>query len=383
MAKIVVETAFNVAPDSTSGYQIFDAEDQWLVANATDGIFKYDGTGIGGLDGGAPKGNILAVYKDRLLVAGDSNFPHRIWYSHIRNAEGWSKKTNWLDVRPEDGGEINGLGVQGDELMISKNNGKLYGWRIYNDGAPENSRVRIIEDDKGQVNNKTAAVLEDTYYYLDRNQVDTIPRQFKGGLSYIIDQVVKGINSLDELSMGSNDRRVYVALGDIDIEVGDTVSLSDAVLVYDVPAAAWYIRDKIDAKAFARFIDSSNEERIYFGDSNGKVYKLEEGTLAGSDPIHMRIRTKPYLREQGQQITVKKVGIYMDDPDGTIVSYRTSLQHKFDNQLGQITKEPVQWFEVSASGGLFQLEFSHSNREARPTLNQVSIIYDVGGKHGD
>lgn len=380
MAKIYVETPWDLAPDSTSKYEIYNPDDQYILGNAVEPIQKYDGVSFVDLDGGAPKGNIFAVYKDRLIVAGDTNHPHRLWFSHVRNGEGWSTATDWLDVRPDDGGKINGLQVQGDELIISKSNEKIYGWQIYDGNDPANSRIRLIEDDKGLVSNQASTVLDDVMYYLARERVDTIPAEIPAGLSNIVEEVVKGVASFANRAVGSNDGKVYVALGDITVSIGDDVELSNAVLVYDTSVAAFYIRDNIDARVFAKFIESE-QENLYFGDTSGRVYKIGEGNLAGEDPIHMRVRTKPFLRELGSNISFKRLGVYMDDPDGTVVSVRTNLDSKKTTMIGSVRESPVQWFDLKdITGPLLQVEFTHSNENARPRLLGIDIDYDEQGR---
>lgn len=385
MAKYLLETPWDTTPDTTSNFEIYEPDDFYILGNATDSTLKYDGVGdFVDLEGNAPKGNIFAIYKDRLMIAGDTSFPHRIWYSHIRNAEGWSRKVDWIDIRPEDGGLINGLGIQNDELIISKDNQKLYGWRIFDDGDPTNSRFRIIEDDKGAINKDTMQTLEDVLYYLDRNLVGSVPAGTKGGLSFIVQEVINGITSFETVSVGISDGRVYFFLGDITIDIGDTVSLTDAVLVLDTVNAAYYLRDRMNARVFSKFIETDGNERLFFGDDNGRVFKVDEGTKAGSDPIHMRIRTKPYFRELGTNITVHRVAVIMDDPDGTLVTFRNSLNENFDKQVGTVTKEPIQWFDLKkAEGPLFQMEFSHSNVDARPRLNGFIIEWREEGEVED
>lgn len=379
MSRYVTETPWDIKPDSTSIFQIYDPADHYLVSTGVDVIQKYDGDNVTNLEGNPPKGNILAVYKDRLLVTGDTSFPHRIWYSHIRNGEGWTLDTDWLEVYPEDGGKINGLEIQGDELVISKDNGRLYGWLIYADGDPVNSRLRIIEDDKGAVNKNAMTVLDDIAYYLDRERLDTIPVQTRGGLSYVVGEVIEGVQTFVNANIGSNDGKVFVALGNVTIDIGDEVPLTNAVLVYDTITQGFYVRDNIDARVFSKFISGESED-LYFGDGQGKVFKLDDGNTAGGNPVHMRLRSKPFFREKGENISIRKVGIFMDDPDGTVVNYRTHLNRKFSRNLGTVTEEPVQWFEVDVTGPLFQLEFTHSNTKSRPRLLAIDIDYAEQGK---
>lgn len=379
MPRFLLETPFDVAPTSASKFEIYDAEDQYILGNAIDPIQKYDGTDFVPLQGNAPKGNILAVYKGMLIVAGDPAFPHKFWVSHLFNGEGWSRDTGWGEVYPNDGGKINGFAIQDDELKISKSNGRLYGWQIFEDGNPDNSRLRVIEDDKGMVNQKSVAVVDNVMYYLDRNQFDQIPVAKKGGLSYSVQEIIDGVRSFNNTNIGGTDGKVYIALGDITIDVGDETTITGAVLVYDTVLDGFYIRDNIDARVFSTFIASETED-FYFGDSSGRVFKLNDGLTAGGDPIHMRIRTKPFLRELGKMLHIKKVGIYMDDPDGTVVTYRTDLNEAFKNELGSVVEEPVHWFRPEQiKGPLLQLEFGHGNIKARPRLVAIEIHYITEG----
>lgn len=377
--KVYISTPWDIVPTSGSDYAIYDVDDQLIMGNAVDNTQKYDGSEFVDLDGDAPKGNIFVIYKDRLMIAGDRDFPHRWWFSHIRNGEGWTKSFDWIDVYPEDGGKINGGVVQNDELITSKSNGRKYGWRIYDDGDPTNSRLRKIEDDKGNVNSKAETVMEDVDYYLDRNALFTVPAGPKGGLTYIVQEVIQAITNFDNVTVGSNDGKVYVSLGNITLDIEEGITIGNAVLVYDTINEMFYIRDNTSAHAFTRFINADGVEDLYFGDSEGRVFKLDDGLLAGTNPLHMVIRTKQYMRESGKMISFSKIGIFSRNPNGTKVSYRVSEQSGWKD-LGPVTQEPIQWFEPEeAKGPFIQLQFTHSNQYERPIIEGFELVYNVEG----
>ena len=182
---------------------------------------------------------------------------------------------------------------------------------------------------------------------------------------------------VSEAAMGANDGKVYVFLGDLEIELEETISLTDVVLVYDVINGQFYLRDNMSARAFTRFIDTDNDERLYFGDENGKVYKVDEGTQAGSANIVMRVRTPVHLQELGVPIHIELVRIYMDDPDATIITYRTDPTLPFQKHVGVVTEQPWQEFELSTLGRCFQMEFIHTNANIRPTIKGYEIHYKL------
>lgn len=383
--KYYIESPWDVAPDNSSQYEIYQADDFWLFGNGVDPIQKYDTNQIEELEGEPPNGNIFVVYKNRLMVAGDPDFPHRIWYSHIRNAEGWSKNTDWNDIYPEDGGKINGFGIQNDELLVSKDNGRLYGWRIYDDGAPEKSSVRIIEDDRGQVGRRAGITSRDIRYYVARKFMETYPATKKGGLSYVIQEVFSAIDDtiLEDIAQGAKNDKVYASIGDITFKAGTDLTLTNAVAVYDVVNDAFYLRDQMDAKVFTRFIDpSTGVESLYFGNSEGRVFKMDHGTTAGSSPIQLVIRTKNYFEDMEKNVVVSKVGVITEEPDGVEVSYRTSSAEDYDHVLGQVDEEPIQWFNTKGEEGpFFSLQFTHSGTNARPTVKGWIIVYREAGRN--
>lgn len=380
MASVInVETSWVTNPDSTSVYEIYNPDDQLIIGNGLDNTKKWDLVTFTDLEGEAPKGSILFVYKEYLCIAGDPSFPHRIWISELRNAEGWRRNTQWLDLKPEDGGKINGAVIVNDEAIISKSNGRKYGWSIYQDGDATKSTVRIIEDDKGVLNPRAETVYERVNYYLDRNGVFTVPVSEAGGISYVVDEIIKAIpkSTTDDIAMGSNNGKLYISLGDITLNLGDTININDAVLVYDVVNVQFSLRDNMSARCFTRFIDDSNEEYLYFGDTNGKVYKLDSGTKAGASNIVMRVRTPMHFQELGKLIHIENVKVFTEDPDGTVVTYRTDVTQPFRKQVGVITQQPWQSFETTIKGSGFQMEFIHANANVRPTIKGYEITYRV------
>lgn len=375
-----VETPWDTAPDSSSDFIIYAPDDQWIMGNATDPNYKYDGEFFDELRGNPPKGSLFLVYKNRLMIAGNLDFPHRIFYSEQGNGEGWNVNTKWIDIYPEDGGKINGLEIRNDELVISKNNGRKYGWRIYDDGNPRNSRLRIIDDSTGNVAVKAQTSMNDIHYYFDDEGIFTLPREVGARpISFIVDEVVEAISSANksDISMGSNNGLVHAAIGDVTFDADGSITLTDTALVFDVSEEAIYLRDNVAARVFSRFKASGENEELYYGDDTGKVFKLNSGTTFGvNNPITMIIRSKAYFKDLEENITVRKLGVFMKEPDGTKVTVRTREDEGFVQTLGEVTKSPIQWFDYNGQEApFFQMQFTHSGTSARPLLMGWAIIY--------
>lgn len=63
----------------------------------------------------------LLYYKDRLYGVAVPDAPSILMYSDLGNPQRWPQRTNWLDVRMDDGDVITCLAVRGNSLFIFKN----------------------------------------------------------------------------------------------------------------------------------------------------------------------------------------------------------------------------------------------------------------------
>lgn len=73
---------------------------------------------------GAPRGEIIKIFKSSVFIAGDPNAPSRLWYSAgIDKPDSFtlSDGGGWIDINSNaDDGVITGLGVFQDKLMVFK-----------------------------------------------------------------------------------------------------------------------------------------------------------------------------------------------------------------------------------------------------------------------
>lgn len=79
------------------------------------------------------------------------------------------------------------------------------------------------------------------------------------------------------------------------IPMGAVGEGNTAILTYDERYAAWSLWTGMKASCFTKFIDSNNEEHIYYGSSNsGNVSEMMTGTNDNGLAIPFRIGTKQY-----------------------------------------------------------------------------------------
>lgn len=99
----------------------------WMM-NGTDAAKKWDGTTFANWAGKPPKGNMLRVWKNMMVVSGVAAFPQRVFFSDIGNPESPEDETNggygnrWIDIRTseDDLDPITWMEVLDDVLLVFK-----------------------------------------------------------------------------------------------------------------------------------------------------------------------------------------------------------------------------------------------------------------------
>jgi hypothetical protein len=80
--------------------------------------------GLDGHVGAVPNGKFILYVKNRVLIAGVPGTPHRLYASALGDPRNWGTAANqgWaVDLDPNDGDAITGIGVVGPYVMVFKN----------------------------------------------------------------------------------------------------------------------------------------------------------------------------------------------------------------------------------------------------------------------
>lgn len=99
----------------------------WMM-NGTDAAKKWDGTTFANWAGKPPKGNMLRVWKNMMIVSGVAAFPQRVFFSDVGNPESPEDETNggygnrWIDIRTseDDLDPVTWMEIVDDVLLIFK-----------------------------------------------------------------------------------------------------------------------------------------------------------------------------------------------------------------------------------------------------------------------
>lgn len=146
--------------------------------NGVDAAKKWDGTTFSDWAGKPPKGNMLRVWKNRMIVSGHPNFPQRVFYSEIANPELPEDETNggygnnWIDVRTseDDLDPVTWLEVIDDVLIVFK---KKSVNAVYDPSTFSFTRIANV----GCEGRFQSCVLDDRCYFVNRAGVFSVTAQ--------------------------------------------------------------------------------------------------------------------------------------------------------------------------------------------------------------
>lgn len=257
--------------------------------NGVDTPESWLGTGAAGSNNltSAPVCKYGRVFQDRFYFANETGNKSRVYFSSIPS-DGeitWTTATDYLDVNPEDGQSITGLAENSGRLLIFKDN-SMFRWSGYSTEADP-----II--DIGTSSQESVQTINAKTYFFNRYGVYV----YDGGMPYLISRKIqKWIDAIDQSTLADATAEVdndhyYLSVGDVTV---DGTAYTNVVLVYHIPLKAWTIWTLGDAPKFFGHYYSSGARLVSFGDSNGEVFRLNNGNDDDSAPISVNIETKQY-----------------------------------------------------------------------------------------
>lgn len=253
------------------------------ITNGTNVPFMWDGGATGAamtVPTGLTKAKYVVEFNNYLflancLVSGTSH-KSRIYWSGIKDTTAWDA-ADFIEVAKNDGQEITGIKVLSDRLVIFKTR-SIYNVFFTGDadipfilpgGGKSNSSVGCVAPWSIQeVSNGLVFFSSDGFYYYD------------GANSYkLSDRINKTILSLNNtkfaniVSLVQREKDRYIA------GVAWTgTATNNRMLVWDYSNNAWSIYDGVAPAAMTTVYVSGENERPYWADFSGFVYRGDIGT---------------------------------------------------------------------------------------------------------
>lgn len=278
------------------------------------------------------------------VTSGGTYQGSRVQWSNIDSISTWTA-SDFRDVNKADGQVITGLKRLGQSLVIFKRHSIWVAQFTGDSDTPFTfsqtpSTVGAISGYSVQeVQNGLVFYADDGYYYFDGNN------------SYKISQRIR--NTLDTFnasrfpqvcSVYDNTNNRYIS--SLSIAAGSTNSRQ---ITWDSLNNAFSIFKGINANCFAR-VYNSGVEQIFFGDYNGFVYQMDNGSndnpLGVSTPIDAYYYTKWFdFGDMLSKKAVPQVEVYYEYNTGTI-----TFAYSYDFET---TDQYTQTFSSSAGSSLY------------------------------
>jgi hypothetical protein len=251
---------------------------QWLVTNST----ASNMTVLSGLTGS----QFIRKFQNYALMANvivnGIRFPSRIYWSTIKSITQWDA-ADYLDVEKDDGNEITGLRVLGDRLVVYKNT-SIYIVSFTGDAdipftlQKSNSAVGCsapysIQDAE---NGHIFASFDGVYLFDGNNSY-----KMSDSINLVWENVNKAKFS-ECTSLYHRTKNTYW----LSMPKGSSL-LNNMILTWNGFLNAWSQYAGMSASSLAIFLVGNSEERPYFGDYSGYIYRADYGI----DDYPQKVRT--------------------------------------------------------------------------------------------
>ncbi len=226
------------------------------------------------------KAKYVENYNNYLFLAnvtvGSTYYPTRIYWSNLQDTSTWLP-TSFIEVSLNDGQQITGLKVLGDNLIVFKTR-SIYVLSFTGDpdvpfilqgGGKANSDVGCVAAFSIQeVQNGLMFLSYDGLYYFDGSNADKVSDR--------INPTILGLNQTrltQARSLVQRKKHRYM------ISVASSSSsTNDTVITWDYYLNAFSIWTGLAPAAMTATFTSGFQENIYFGDYAGFYYQMDTGT---------------------------------------------------------------------------------------------------------
>jgi hypothetical protein len=351
-------------PDGTSEYDIQSTVKSAIYSNGTDQPFKVVGTTATDLGATYPKFTEANVHLKRIFYLDPSDNKKIRWTDpFISDGVLESDTQNFWDVEED----VVALGIAGRNSLIvytANKTGALLG------DEPDNFSFAWIDQRNGCIakesvkswDNYSLSLSEDGVYRCDgasnirvsrkiSPDLKTIPRTYRANVTgFVFDD--KYHLSIPYASTSTTNDKIWVMDLIWSPTVIDEKGESDG---------SWIPFENLTANVFAKVIDSSNNELLYFGSTTTyKIYRLYDGTYNDIDaPINFDVYTRGItLKILIKKKRMKKLTVLAGANDGRyLLSCNYDLDQKGFSFIGNVDTNvkgalyDTATFDVSKFGG--------------------------------
>lgn len=262
------------------------------ITNGVDAPFKWSGSGNGAtftVPTGLTTAKFVKQFNNYLFLANVtvSGTVHqsRIYWSNIKTTGTWTS-TDFIEVAKDDGQDITGIRVLSDRLVIYKRR-SVYNMFFTGDsdipfilpgGGKSNSAVGCVAPFSIQeLENGHIFLSHDGWYFYDGNNSYKISEKITTSL---LETNTTRLSQARSCVQKSKNRYLCALPSTSQTE-------NDLVFVFDIFNNAWSIYDGLACSSMATIYVDGVDERPYFGDYDGYVYRAD----TGADDYPLKVQT--------------------------------------------------------------------------------------------
>jgi hypothetical protein len=210
------------------------------------------------------------------VTVSSTVYPTRIYWSALRDTQTWDS-ADWIEVSKDDGQEITGIKVLSDRLVIYKEKS------IYNLYYTGDADIPFILPGGGKSNSAVGCIAPFSIQEVENGHVFLAPDgiyYYDGMNSYkISDKITSTIVGYAKGQFINAKSLVYKTKTRYMLSFAQSGQTTHTrVVVWDYFNNAFSVYVGLTVKAFATFYVSGNDERPYFADNVGFVYRMDTGT---------------------------------------------------------------------------------------------------------
>jgi hypothetical protein len=290
-----------------------------------EAIVPQEGNSTGG-----QKGNLLAIYKDSLFIAGDITNPSRLYYS------GGGDKINdftvgggggFIDIAKNDGQKITGMIMFKDSLIVFKER-SIYKFTFTTSGLPQ---IEQVNPAIGCVAPRSIVAVENDIFFAGEDGIYTMGNE--AGFAFDVLRTnelsvpIRPIYETVDPTYLQNIAAVYAKKNGQNLvifsytEQGSTTNTK--AMVYDRQRLGWLpVWTNINANCWAVYKDSAGERHILYGDdSSGYVKEILTGTDDYGSQInaYFELKSESFKTGTNHYKTLNMIDLLLRNPIGTII----------------------------------------------------------------
>jgi len=189
--------------------------------------FYFDGTNDYAISALPANADFIRVHRNRCFVGGNSTNPSRLFYSALSDCTSWTTSTDYIDISPEDGDVLVGIGKPiFDMLPIYK---KFSTWVLKGTG-PSTFVLLNISKETGAKNHRAIANYKSKQYFDSLGPNGGKPGIYSFNGIIIEEASLKLRNEIDQLDTfrANAGQRLITSKGDFDAGTFDSRAMSSS-----------------------------------------------------------------------------------------------------------------------------------------------------------